>query len=127
MDVWFDRNTTTDRGTNVISFKTQCAQGDVLFRRVEKVPAGAKSMPRNGAVVVAHSETGHHHAFPTGSSVELFTTTDPLVCYLRCEQSSVLEHLRPFDTHESISFSPGCYEVRRQREWTPEGWRRVED
>ena len=38
-----------------------------------------------------------------------------------------IEHLRSFDTHESISIAPGIYEIRRQREYTPEGWKRVED
>lgn len=37
------------------------------------------------------------------------------------------ERERSFDTHESILLKGGTYEIRRQREYTPEGWRRVED
>jgi hypothetical protein len=40
---------------------------------------------------------------------------------------AVVEHLRSFDTHESISIGPGNYEIRRQRENAPEGWRRAAD
>jgi hypothetical protein len=38
-----------------------------------------------------------------------------------------LEHLRSFNTHESLVIAPGIYEVRRQKEYTPEGWRRAAD
>jgi hypothetical protein len=31
------------------------------------------------------------------------------------------------DRRPSILFAPGVYHVRRQREYTPEGFRRVED
>ena len=42
---------------------TRCAaQGDVMFIRVDTIPAGAKEESGAGPVVVAHSETGHHHA-----------------------------------------------------------------
>ena len=40
---------------------------------------------------------------------------------------TLLEHLRSFDTHETIKLPVGTFEIRRQREYTPEGWRRVED
>ena len=41
--------------------------------------------------------------------------------------SATLEHERSFDTHETIEFSPGTYRIRRQREHTPEGYRRAAD
>ena len=43
------------------------------------------------------------------------------------EEFADVEHLWPFDTHETIRLTPGKWEIRRQREWSPEGWRRVED
>jgi hypothetical protein len=102
------------------------AQGDVWFRRCEKIPADATLVPRaaDGTVVVAHSETQHHHSFPEGSAVELYATRDPHVCYLRVETPSLLEHHRAWDTHEAWLFAPGTYQTVRQRElrYTPEGW-----
>lgn len=112
--------------------KKLAAQGDVLFRRVKALPKDAKERARNGALVVAHSETGHHHVI-NSPDVRLFETADPFVCYLRLETPFAdVEHMRPFDTHETIRLlgnkkTPSFYEVRRQREHTPEGWRMVAD
>lgn len=104
------------------------AQGDVLFRRIAALPEGAKPIDEKGRIVVAHSETGHHHAIDD-TGVVRFEMNDPLVCYLQlaADHCDVVHH-RPFDTHETIRLSgAGVFEVRRQREYTPEGWRRVED
>jgi hypothetical protein len=107
------------------------AQGDVLFRRVDKVPPGFKEQETKGRLVVAHSETGHHHDLdPTG--VKLYAGDDPMRCYLQLVsvESCDVVHQRPWDTHETMRLGGGAgsvYEVIRQREYTPEGWRRVED
>lgn len=109
-------------------------QGDVMFLRVKAIPAGAVPQERKAGepIVVAHSETQHHHVI-NSPDVRLLETANPLVAYLRMESPSCLvEHLRPFDTHETrllvgkkqgVSF----FEVRRQREHAPEGWRRAAD
>ena len=104
--------------------------GDVIFRRIPELPEGAKPDAEKGDVVtVAHSETGHNHSIHN-SEAKLFQKleVDPMVCYLQItgEYADVVHH-RPFDTHETIRLLKGDWEVRRQREYTPEGWRRVED
>jgi hypothetical protein len=112
------------------TFRDQCAQGDVFFRRIDKLPKDAiavEKKSKNTPVVVAHSETGHDHQFTRGIGVTLFTTPNPLVCYLKLDEPTQLDHMRSFDTHEPIMFDSGVFEIRRQREYTPEGWRRVED
>jgi len=38
-----------------------------------------------------------------------------------------LRHERSFDTHAPITIDKGKYEIRRQREYTLEGWRKIED
>lgn len=104
-------------------------QGDVTFRRVEATPRLAKQNVNGGPIVVAHSETGHHHTINAADVIH-FEVGDPFVCYLRVdgEYADVVHH-RPFDTHETIRLLGGgaVYEVRRQREWTPEGERMVQD
>lgn len=113
--------------------KNRVAQGDVLFRRVAKLPDDVAESKVKGQIVVAHSETGHHHAVPEGQA-RLFEKLDrnPMVCYLQIdgEYADVVHH-RPTDTHETVRLLGGAlgniWEVRRQREWTPEGLRRVED
>lgn len=115
------------------TFKNQAAQGDLLIRRINAVPSSAVAMkPENGQFIVAHSETGHHHVIAERPGVQVYTTDDPLVSYLQVieateQTEALLEHLRSFDTHETIAIPPGNYELRRQREYTPEGWRRVAD
>lgn len=108
----------------------QGAQGDVLFRRVDALPAGARDItPDEGKVIVAHSETGHHH-IASATEARIMAGPDPLVCYLQASDNIIIEHLRPFDTHETFALACGpgvTWEVRRQREHTPEGWRMVVD
>jgi hypothetical protein len=117
----------------VKTFTTICAQGDVLFRAVLAIPIDAKPVAAVGReLVVTHSETGHHHVMMLDRepmpSVEMFQSADnPLLAWIKVNRPTELEHKRPHDTHESIMFAPGIYEVRRQREHTPEGWRKVED
>lgn len=110
------------------SFKNICAQGDVLIRRIDKMPKGVVPMdPENGKVIVAHSETGHNHVM-LAERTKAYKLPDSIMdIFLQVEEGDTLEHLRPHDTHEAIAFTPGIYHVRRQREYVPEGFRRVED
>ena len=115
------------------TFENCAAQGDLMIRRIEKLPENLNLMnPENGAYIVAHSETGHHHVIAERQNVRVFESDDPLISYLEVieateETETLIEHLRSFDTHESLLITPGIYEIRRQREYTPEGWRRVAD
>lgn len=108
------------------------AQGDVFFRRVDKIPPSYVAQARSGPLVVAHSETGHHHAIDDVQVAHFAAPTDPLVCYLQLAETGGVDvvHHRAWDTHETVRLlgdAGTIYEVRRQREWVPEGWRRVED
>lgn len=113
---------------------TKCAaQGDLLIRRIDAIPAGAiRISAEKGQFIIAHSETGHNHIIVEHPNTHLYTTGDPMVSYLEVVKATdatetLLEHLRDFDKHETIAIPPGTYEIRRQREYMPEGWRRVED
>jgi hypothetical protein len=106
---------------------TPAFQGDVMFRRVAELPRDAtrKDAPEH---IVAHSETGHHHVALGGT---YYTTPDPFVACLVATAPVKVEHRRSTDTHETIELLADggevVWEIRRQREYTPEGWRRVED
>ena len=111
-------------------------QGDIMIRRVKAVAKSFIKQKRNGRLVIAHSETGHHHAIDD-MNVSYFTNPqNPLICYLKLEDGcgsgdgiNVVHH-RAWDTHETLHLlgQPGdVWEVRRQREYTPEGWRKVMD
>jgi hypothetical protein len=115
------------------TFQNCAAQGDVMIRRVEKIPTNAKLVSAtDGVFVVAHSETGHNHVITERPNIRMYDTEDPFVSYLEVIEATdaaeaLLEHLRGWDTHETIKIPPGVFEVRRQREYTPEGWRRAQD
>jgi hypothetical protein len=108
---------------------TGCYQGDVAFIRVKKLPSDVVEQPQEGLVIVAHSETGHHHAIAQGEAKLLEKIQrDPLTCYLQIDgEFADVVHHREHDTHETVRLLHGLWEVRRQEEWTPEGMRRVED
>lgn len=115
------------------AFTNICAQGDVLIRRVDAIPAGVTEVAAvDGRVVVTHSETGHDHVMVLDRAdavpaVRMYGGDNPLVAWLEVNRPTALTHLRPHDTHEPIMFGVGVYEVRRQREHTPDGWRQVAD
>lgn len=109
-------------------FKICAAQGDVLLRRIDKLPDNlVPAKAESGLFVVAHSETGHHHVVKERSAQLLIDKTNAFIAYLKVGEPCELEHLRDFDTHESLALAPGLYEVRRQVEFTPEGWRLAQD
>jgi hypothetical protein len=110
--------------------KNQGAQGDCLFVRVDKIPSDAKVVQEGGRIIVAHSETGHHHAIDAlGRDVVMHRVErDPFTCYLQIatDHADVVHH-RPFDTHETLRLGQGIWMARRQREYSPAGWRMVQD
>jgi len=112
--------------------KTGAFQGDVLVRRVAALPKGVIPMRREGdRLIVSHSETGHDHSIDDATVAGFEVPGNPLVCYLQSNGESFdLIHHRAWDTHEALRFickPTDTWEVRRQREHTPEGWRRVAD
>jgi hypothetical protein len=119
--------------TTTKTVKQAAAQGDVLFRRVTKIPDGFVAVERKGALVVAHSETGHHHVIEIPGVTMHERADSPLVAYLKMGddvRAFDVVHQRPWDTHDTLRCvgKPGdVWELRRQREHTPEGWRRVQD
>lgn len=109
---------------------TAVAQGDVMLIPIEKVPDSAVQIgTKNGAFIVTHSENGHDHVVMDRPGVKMFQDQmDQFRAWLVIEgEPAELEHLRSHDTHEAISFEPGVWEVRRQTEYSPEGWRAAAD
>jgi hypothetical protein len=107
------------------------AQGDVMLIPVAALPEG-KLPPiasENGNLIVTHSETSHHHIVMERPGVRMFQDAmDQFRAFLVIEgEPADLEHLRSHDTHETLRLEPGVWEVRRQREYAPEGWRRAAD
>lgn len=111
-----------------MNFELQAAQGDLLITRIAELPADVlPAKTEDGAYVLAHSETGHHHVIDADACECFEAANDPFVSYLRVTKAAPIRHLRSFDTHAPIHVQPGIYRINRQREYTPEGFRRAAD
>lgn len=102
-------------------------QGDVLVRRVKALPKNIQPVAaENGRIVLAHGEaTGHHHSFALSERVALFREdgSGGGLFLSIAGVPAALEH----QEHTALVLEPGHYEVRRQREYSPEAIRQVAD
>jgi hypothetical protein len=101
---------------------------------------GETKLPKDAEVVkpdaqnrllVAHSESGHHHYVDAGSAV-LYKTQNPLIKYLQVELGThaLLRHAKDKsapDRHTTQEIPGGLHKIFIQRESTPAGWRQVQD
>jgi hypothetical protein len=105
------------------------AQGDVIIKPVNEFPVNIeKSKDEDGKYIIAHSETGHHHAIDLQKGLYVYDQ-DEFFSYIDNKTDNVIElkHYRSFDRHKTIGIPPGKFKVIRQREYTPEGFRRAID
>jgi hypothetical protein len=100
-----------------------------MIRRVNAIPATMKrAEPTNDVHILAHSETGHHHVIESRSVDRFIDETNQFISYISVMSDAEITHMREHDTHEALGVEGGAiYEVRNQREYTPEGWRRAAD
>jgi hypothetical protein len=112
------------------------AQGEVYARRIDKLPSGVDltpMRPTDGRLIVAHSESGHHHTF-AASSVEVLerpatrNSAGVEILYAIVKEPATLDQ-HAASPHGSLVFDPGIYELRIAREYDPlmEMARRVAD
>jgi len=103
----------------------QIRQGDVLVMAGKDDPRAKPLEREGGSVVLAHGEvTGHKHQIRAanvghlkaeGAAYDLLRVTEGV--------EALLEH----EEHATIVIPPGVHHVVRQREWSDEMARRVED
>ena len=81
----------------------------------------------DGALIVGHSETGHHHVVEHADAKLLEHVDSQLTAFLVAEGAYAdLVHKRDFDTHPTLRLEgTGVRKVVRQREVTPENERSV--
>ncbi len=90
----------------------QIQHGDVLLKKVEKLPKGVKEIAREGnALVIAKGEsTGHHHMI-TDSPAKLWELKGEL--YLEVTELVTIMH----EEHKALPIPPGIYEIGRVKEY----------
>lgn len=106
------------------------AQGDILIIPCASIPETAKAaQPEGKHYIIAHSETGHHHVIEKTRAEVFEAADDAFVAYIRTlGDGAKITHERPFDTHETVALEPNrTYQVRRQREYVAEGFRKAQD
>ena len=106
------------------------AQGDILIVAVDSIPNNAKPIAaQNGVYIVAHSETQHHHVIEKTRAEVFEAADDAFILYVRTlSDGAEIEHKRDFHTHETVALPPNrTFEIHRQREYVPQGFRRVAD
>jgi hypothetical protein len=99
-------------------------QGDVALVRVEALPTGAKEVEpeEEGRIVLAHGEvTGHAHAVAVAErpDVKEFTAEDLRFLMIGDRKAQVAH-----EEHYDQLVEPGVYEVRQQREYSPQEYSR---
>ena len=85
----------------------QKRQGDLLIIRVAVMPEGVE--PVRDLVLARGEATGHAHVLSGG---QVFRAFDGAL-FFRADEAVRLDH----DEHATLSFEPGLFMVRRQREF----------
>lgn len=106
--------------------KIHYRQGDVLIERIEEIPQTAAKQRSGKKILLAHGEvTGHHHALEAEDPADWWKVEGS-----QLDEQFVVVRSRALVTHEehgTIELPKGKYRVTRQREYTPQEIRRVQD
>ena len=117
----------------------QARQRDILLIETQgpsdRIVADAREVaPKDGALVVAVGESSGHRHQVDAASARLFerdaaatlleiTANDGALLEVTSDRGEPLPHVR----HVAVVLRRGLYEIRRQREWSAEEERYVED
>ena len=93
-------------------------QGDLLFVERDGVPS--ESVEISDGVLARGEATGHTHRLRPSVSIALLAAG---VAYVRALSEACIDH----EEHETVVLPPGIWEVKRQREYRPDGWVQVAD
>jgi hypothetical protein len=95
-------------------------QGDLLFVKVNN--PDTNNMTENKDPILARGEaTGHAHRVSEG---EIRRHVSERLQYLTVtSKKAVVTH----EEHGPVELTKGTWEIKRQREYEPEGWRTVAD
>ena len=94
-------------------------QGDLLFVECNEIPGDAEKI--DTGILARGEATGHHHSLRSSArNVALMAAG---VAYVQAPSKAHIDH----QEHHTITLPAGNWAVRRQREYTPDGWRTVLD
>lgn len=102
--------------------ETTYRQGDVLFRRVQGIPAGHGKKRPDGHILEGEA-TGHVHRLEDVTAAEVLEVGEKMYLSVTAEGGVSIIH----EEHASLVIPKGEYEIVRQREYSPEEIRNVAD
>lgn len=100
----------------------QIRQGDVFLQRVRHIPPGTRKVRTDG-VLASGESTGHTHALADLDAGEAYEIGGKLFLSVTSDGGVSILH----QEHGPVAVPKGDYEVRIQREYTPEAIRSVID
>lgn len=99
-------------------------QGDILLIPVDEIPKG---LPRHeGRLILARGEA-HNHAHVIDDPAAVLWGDELDARFLEVTAEVDLVHTSNPKDHDTLAVPAGFYQVRRQREYTPEAVRLVAD
>ncbi len=99
----------------------QFRQGDVLFVQIKQLPGG-KSIKRANGHILEGEATGHIHRVAVIEQAEVLEIGDSLFVRVGDEGVSIVH-----PDHGELVLPAGNFRVQRQREYSPEAIRSVQD
>lgn len=104
--------------------------GEVILKKTDKIPTGAKLVEEGVSVIVGHSESGHHHrlTLERGAGVVKMYEIDGKT-YLDLPRKAELVHEKSSKNHKTQTFAPGIYirEIRQSYSYGEKIMKRVID
>ncbi len=103
----------------------QYRQGDVFIQRIRKMPKDVQPLrrTRRGVVLAEGEVTGHAHAIKDRGADLYGGEIEARFLRVLAEGGVALTH----EEHATITLPKGDYEIRIQREYSPEAIRNVRD
>ena len=93
-------------------------QGDILFVPVTQIPFGLKI--KEDCVIAEGEKNGHKHVLGGG----ILLNDSKIGMFIKVEKE---EAFVTHNEHAPIILLKGFYQVKRQREYEPGGWRHISD
>lgn len=92
--------------------------GEVILKNISQIPKEAKLKEEKAKLVVAHSETGHHHILETTDMSKIKVYTWNGETYLEVPEIAKLWHQKTGnDVHTEHTIAPSAYKVVIKKEF----------
>lgn len=97
--------------------RTAIQHGEALLFPVDSLPEGKTS--KTSEIIVAHSETGHHHVVVSEAVFETMGNVDRHDLYLRLFEPAKLVHKKTTNKHKTLSVPAGIWKILHKTEYNP--------